>query len=86
MAKAFSGLRVVDFSQVFAGPFCTHQLAVLGADVIKIEEPKLGDQARGIVADNDIGRIGMALTQREIVRAPQTALILPATIAVEQSA
>jgi len=60
MAKAFSGIRVVDFSQVFAGPFCTHQLASLGADVIKIEEPKFGDQARSIAADNDLGRIGMS--------------------------
>ncbi|MDZ4764761.1 MAG: radical SAM protein [Chloroflexota bacterium] len=39
-----------------------------------------------MAANARIGRIGMALTQREIVRAPQTALILPATIAVEQSA
>jgi len=60
MSKAFAGLRVVDFSQVFAGPYATHQLALLGADVIKIEEPKLGDQARGLAADNDIGRLGMA--------------------------
>src|SRR4051812_17662948 len=60
MTKAFAGLRVVDFSQVLAGPFCTQQLALLGADVIKIEEPTQGDQSRGIMADNDIGRIGMS--------------------------
>jgi len=60
MTKAFAGIRVVDFSQVLAGPFCTQQLSLLGADVIKIEEPKLGDQSRGIMADNDIGRIGMS--------------------------
>lgn len=60
MAKAFSGIRVIDFSQVFAGPFATMQLALLGADVIKIEEPKEGDQCRGIGANNDIGRAGMA--------------------------
>lgn len=59
MAKAFTGIRIIDFSQVFAGPFATMQLGLLGADVIKIEEPKDGDQCRGIGADNDIGRIGM---------------------------
>lgn len=60
MAKAFAGVRILDFSQVFAGPFATMQLALLGAEVIKVEEPKDGDQCRGLGADNDIGAIGMA--------------------------
>lgn len=59
MAQAFTGVRIIDFSQVFAGPFATMQLGLLGADVIKIEEPTEGDQCRGIGADNDIGQIGM---------------------------
>lgn len=60
MTKAFADVRVLDFSQVLAGPSCTQHLALLGADVIKIEEPTAGDQSRGIMADNDIGRIGMS--------------------------
>ena len=59
MTQAFAGVRIIDFSQVFAGPFATMQLGLLGADVIKIEEPGEGDQCRGIGADNDIGQAGM---------------------------
>ena len=59
MAQAFGGIRIVDFSQVFAGPFATMQFGLLGADIIKIEEPAEGDQCRSIGADNDIGRAGM---------------------------
>jgi len=40
------GLKVLDFSQTLAGPFCTQQLSDLGADVVKVEELSGGDLAR----------------------------------------
>ena len=43
---ALSGVRVVAFEQVLSGPFCTGLLAEMGAEVIKIERPEVGDLIR----------------------------------------
>jgi len=47
MPLPFEGLRVVALEQAVAAPFCSRQLADLGADVVKIERPDGGDSARG---------------------------------------
>ena len=46
-----SGVRIIDFTQVFMGPCCTQMLADYGADVIKIERPGTGDLSRTSLPD-----------------------------------
>src|SRR3989442_5612222 len=46
MGLPLKGLRVIDLTQDFAGPFCTMILSDLGAEVIKIEKPGTGDETR----------------------------------------
>ena len=56
MTRPFEGIRVIDVTHVLAGPFAAYQLAVLGADVIKVEHPDDPDQSRGSGTDKALNR------------------------------
>jgi formyl-CoA transferase len=49
--KALEGVKILDFTHVQSGPTCTQLLAWLGADVIKVERPGVGDPTRGQLVD-----------------------------------
>jgi formyl-CoA transferase len=60
--KPLEGVRVLDLTNVLAGPFCCHQLVHLGAEVIKVEAPGRGDLARNLGADPELNSAGMGVS------------------------
>jgi crotonobetainyl-CoA:carnitine CoA-transferase CaiB-like acyl-CoA transferase len=58
--KAFANVRIVEFAQVIAGPYATALFAQLGADVIKVEPPGGGDQARRMMDEGPLAAADMA--------------------------
>src|SRR6266446_672875 len=59
MTRPFEGIRIIDITHVLAGPFAAYQLAVLGADVIKVEHPNEPDQSREGGTDRALNRRNM---------------------------
>jgi formyl-CoA transferase len=71
MTLPLAGMRVLDVSQVMAGPFCCMMLGDLGADVIKVEPPEGGDQSRGAMGfklkgADSLGFLNMNRNKRSI--------------------
>ena len=70
--RPFEGIRVIDVTHVLAGPFAAYQLAVLGADVIKVDDPNDPDQSRSSGSDKQLNYAQMGtgfLTQASNKRA-----------------
>ena len=62
MAKLLDSVRVLDLTNVLAGPICCYQLGQLGAEVIKVEAPAGGDLARQLGADAELNRHNMGIS------------------------
>src|SRR5919206_5142240 len=85
MTRPFEGIRIIDATHVLAGPFAAYQLALLGAEVIKVEPPAEPDQSRDSGPDwglNDAGMGSYFLTQGSNKRAITLDLKQPEGVAI----
>jgi crotonobetainyl-CoA:carnitine CoA-transferase CaiB-like acyl-CoA transferase len=57
--RPLTGIRVLDLTNVLAGPYCTYHLMLLGAEVVKVEIPGRGDLARRLGPDPELNRAGL---------------------------
>jgi crotonobetainyl-CoA:carnitine CoA-transferase CaiB-like acyl-CoA transferase len=57
--RPLTGLHVLDLTSVLAGPYCTYHLALLGAEVVKVELPASGDLARHLGPDPALNEAGL---------------------------
>jgi crotonobetainyl-CoA:carnitine CoA-transferase CaiB-like acyl-CoA transferase len=64
MSLPLDGIRVLDVSRVLAAPFCAALLGDLGADVIKVEDPAAGDEARTWAPQRDGESAGYVVNNR----------------------
>ncbi|GGM96769.1 CaiB/BaiF CoA transferase family protein [Streptomyces fuscichromogenes] len=57
--RPLDGIRVLDLTNVLAGPYCSYQLMLMGAEVVKIERPGQGDLARSLGPDTALNKDGV---------------------------
>ena len=57
--RPLNGIRVLDLTNVLAGPYCSYQLMLLGAEVLKVEQPGRGDLARRLGPDSELNQAGV---------------------------